>query len=291
MSRSNHAELQFIPSSHPGTAPSRESQRRANAHAARVAHGRVRRFRVIEYQASQNSRKPKEKIDPPGSRLKRSRPQRSNGTAATASPLLIAEAGGFALANPVTTLVSARKESFAFFARSFSQIESYLVDYYVQVVVPYQSVFCNRLWDKAEYRELMRGDWMRLVLARGYSLDALLLIACRHLAANKSLEPDGQQRYMELAVKYKLSCVKGLNETISDEVVSIISDATVATVVMLACDEFWIKEPSTARRHLDGALQMVNHNGGPQTLGLNGFLEHVLYKFWGDVQHGNHVLH
>ncbi|CAH0018733.1 unnamed protein product [Clonostachys rhizophaga] len=40
MSRSNHAELQFIPSSHPGTAPSRESQRRANAHAARVAHGR-----------------------------------------------------------------------------------------------------------------------------------------------------------------------------------------------------------------------------------------------------------
>lgn len=129
MSRSNHAELQFIPSSHPGTAPSRESQRRANAHAARVAHGRVRRFRVIEYQASQNSRKPKEKIDPPGSRLKRSRPQRSNGTAATASPLLIAEAGGFALANPVTTLVSARKESFAFFARSFSQIESYLVDY------------------------------------------------------------------------------------------------------------------------------------------------------------------
>jgi hypothetical protein len=83
----------------------------------------------------------------------------------------------------------------------------------------------------------MRGDWMRLVLARGYSLDALLLIACRHLAANKSLEPDGHQRYMELAVKYKLSCVKGLNETISDEVVSIISDATVATVVMLACDE------------------------------------------------------
>ncbi|CAG9990427.1 unnamed protein product [Clonostachys byssicola] len=40
MSRNNHAELQFIPSSHPGAAPSRESQRRANAHAARVAHGR-----------------------------------------------------------------------------------------------------------------------------------------------------------------------------------------------------------------------------------------------------------
>ncbi|CAH0054536.1 unnamed protein product [Clonostachys solani] len=291
MSRSNHADFQFIPSSHPGTAPSRESQRRANAHAARVAHGRVRRFRVIEYQASENSRRPNEKTASSGSRPKSSRPKRSNGAAAIASPLPIAEAGDFVLANPVTTLASARKESFAYFARSFNQIESYLIDYYVQVVVPYQSIFCNRLWDKAEYRELMRGDWMKLVLARGYSLDALLLIACRHLAANKSLDPDGHQRYMELAVKYKLSCVKGLNETISDEVVSIISDATVATVVMLACDEFWIKEPSTARRHLDGALQMVNHNGGPQTLGLNGFLEHVLYKFWGDVQHGNQVLH
>lgn len=129
MSRSNHAELQFIPSSHPGTAPSRESQRRANAHAARVAHGRVRRFRVIEYQASQDSRKPKEKTDAPGSRPKRSRPQRSSGAAATASPLPSAEAGGFVLENPVTRIVSARKEPFALFARSFNQTESYLVDY------------------------------------------------------------------------------------------------------------------------------------------------------------------
>ncbi|VUC30948.1 unnamed protein product [Clonostachys rosea] len=291
MPRSDHAELQFIPSSHPGTASSRESQRRANAHAARVAHGRVRRFRMVEYQASEKTKQPRERTASAGSRPKRSRPKRSDEAAAIASPLPIAETGDLILANPISALASTRTESFAFFARPFNPIESYLLDYYLQVVIPYQSVFCNRLWDKEEYRELMRGDWMRLVLARGYSLDALLLISCRHLAANNSLEPNGHQRYMELAVKYKLSCVKSLNETISDEVVNIISDATVATVVMLACDEFWIKEPSTAKRHLDGALQMVNHNGGPQTLGLNGFLEHVLYKFWGDVQHGNQALH
>jgi hypothetical protein len=33
------------------------------------------------------------------------------------------------LENPVTRIVSARKEPFALFARSFNQTESYLVDY------------------------------------------------------------------------------------------------------------------------------------------------------------------
>lgn len=30
------------------------------------------------------------------------------------------------------------------------------------------------------------------------------------------------------------------------------------------------------KRHLEGAVQMVGLRGGPQTLGLNGLLEHFL---------------
>jgi hypothetical protein len=38
-----------------------------------------------------------------------------------------------------------------------------------------------------------------------------------------------------------------------------------------------------SRKHVQGAVQMVEHNGGPQTLGLNGFLEMVLHKYEGQV--------
>lgn len=31
-----------------------------------------------------------------------------------------------------------------------------------------------------------------------------------------------------------------------------------------------------SKRHIDGAVRMVTLNGGPKTLGLNGFLEHLL---------------
>jgi hypothetical protein len=38
------------------------------------------------------------------------------------------------------------------------------------------------------------------------------------------------------------------------------------------------------KRHALGALQMVKHNGGFQTLGMNGFLEYLVEKLWRDVQ-------
>lgn len=37
------------------------------------------------------------------------------------------------------------------------------------------------------------------------------------------------------------------------------------------------------RNHVKGAVKMVELNGGPQTLGLDGFLEHLLSTFVGDV--------
>lgn len=36
-------------------------------------------------------------------------------------------------------------------------------------------------------------------------------------------------------------------------------------------------------RHVQGAIKMVEINGGPQTLGLNGFLENLFHKFVSDV--------
>jgi hypothetical protein len=40
---------------------------------------------------------------------------------------------------------------------------------------------------------------------------------------------------------------------------------------------------ATARRHVQGAASMVDVNGGPQNLGLDGFLEIVLRKYGDQV--------
>jgi hypothetical protein len=40
----------------------------------------------------------------------------------------------------------------------------------------------------------------------------------------------------------------------------------------------------TFKSHVRGLVQMVEHNGGPKTLGSNGFLEHLVGKFVGEVE-------
>jgi hypothetical protein len=46
------------------------------------------------------------------------------------------------------------------------------------------------------------------------------------------------------------------------------------------------------QNHLEGLVQMVDHNGGLQTLGANGFLERLVSKFIGDFgpRYQNHTL-
>ena len=47
--------------------------------------------------------------------------------------------------------------------------------------------------------------------------------------------------------------------------------------------QFQLGDLATSRHHVRGMIQMVEHNGGPQTLGSNGFLERLVYKFAGYI--------
>lgn len=81
-----------------------------------------------------------------------------------------------------------------------------------------------------------------------------------------------------------------------------ISDSTIALGVLLAFDEVRVLtlrvvlfstaddfgnskvqlgDFPTLDCHLKGLIQMVEHNGGPQTMGANGFLERLVSKFTG----------
>lgn len=174
------------------------------------------------------------------------------------------------------------------------------------MVIPGQSVSCNRLLNPERYCQLMRAELVRLLVTRDHSLDSLFLIACRHLTETNSERPEEKGRYMQLALQYKVSCLKSLNKSISSEIenASIISDSTFATAMMLASDEvsasqYHLKygpkaliplkfklslgDYSMARNHISGILRMAQHNGGPQNLGCNGFMRHLLYVLWRDV--------
>lgn len=107
------------------------------------------------------------------------------------------------------------------------------------MVIPIQSVECNHILVPDESRKLMSEEWARLIVRRGDSLDSVFLIACRHLSRVQQGQPDQRQRYTQLALQYKASSLQKLNKDFSLEVdrASTISEETIATVMMLACDE------------------------------------------------------
>lgn len=105
-----------------------------------------------------------------------------------------------------------------------------------QVIIPIQSVECNHILVPDEYHKLMSEEWTRLIVRRGDSLDSVFLNACRHLSR---VQPNQRQHYKQLALQYKASSLQKLNKDFSMEVdrASTISEETIATVMMLACDE------------------------------------------------------
>jgi hypothetical protein len=97
------------------------------------------------------------------------------------------------------------------------------------------NINCNKLKDPMKFMDLMTREWVRLTLTNAGSLNGVFLAACRHLL--KSQPQYQQQYYMQLAIQYKLSCVRALREAIFFEMSSLISDSTIAIGLLLAYDE------------------------------------------------------
>jgi len=251
-----------------------KEQRRAHSHAARTAHAKARRLCTIEYQAVKASQTPE---STQGVKERSIAPRSS-----VQSTLHAVETEQPVLPSPVSLLASDRRDHFKSFARSFEPVEHFLLDHYVRAVIPYMDQHCNKLRDSERYLDLMTKEWVRLTLTNVGTLNGIFLAACRHLLENQQQQQQ-QQYYTQLAIQYKLYCVQALREAISSEISSLISDSTIAIGMLLAYDELRLGDIPTSRRHLRGLIQMVEHNGGPQTLGSNGFLERLVCKFVGDV--------
>ncbi|RDW57272.1 hypothetical protein BP5796_12722 [Coleophoma crateriformis] len=276
MQANRPGEIQFINSSYPGDARSAETQRRARSHASRTGHAKVRRLRVREYQAGKavpTSGRPEgaqwaeeQVITPVGSVL-----PTSDKT----------ETEKVVIPSPISLLAADRRDPFHSFAKLFDPVEHFLLDHYVKAVIPYMNTACNKLREPERYVDLMTTEWVWITLTNVGALNGVFLAACRHLSS-KPLQQ--QLYYQQLAFQYKVSCVRSLRKAISAEASSLISDSTVALGILLAYDEAQVGDHLTLQCHRQGLLQMVEHNGGPQTLGANGFLERLISKFTGDME-------
>ncbi|KAH8678026.1 hypothetical protein BX600DRAFT_545695 [Xylariales sp. PMI_506] len=263
-------KVQFINLSHPKDAWSVQSQRQAHSHAARTAHARTRRLRTIEYQAARfppSSAHTWVNVDP----------NREAAETASAPTSHDDGMGDGAMASPITLLASDRRDPFGSFARSLIPLEHYLLDYYVKIMIPIQTICCG-FKEPPPFSGFMTREWLPLMLTDSTSLSAILLAVCRHLSTVRQQQSQ-RQLYSKLALKYKIDCVQALNKAIATEIPVGIRDTTVAAGIVLGLDEYDLGDLTSFKYHAQGVLRMAEHNGGPQNLGLHGFLEHLLRKF------------
>jgi len=243
MSSNGSFNVQFIDLSQ-STA---ESRRQAHSHAARAAHARARRLRIIKHQHDASA-----------------------GSTDTAPWL----------PSPVDLLGSHRRDPFMSLAGPLKPIEHFLLDHYISAVIPRMRICCKIIrGGPVSYAQFMAEEWMELAQSDTGLMNGIFLSACRHL----SDEHHQQEFYTRLAVQYKIGCVRAVSEAISATISSNFGDSTVATTMLLALDEFSVGNLTISRQHVHGAVKMVEHNGGPQTLGLSGFLESALHAIISDT--------
>ncbi|RAH53642.1 hypothetical protein BO85DRAFT_523329 [Aspergillus piperis CBS 112811] len=230
-----------------------ESQQRiTRSHAARSAHARVRHRRMMEYQAQ-----------------KRGRIDTRDG--------VISSCTGFpssARLEIATVLSSDRRDPFQSFARGLTSLEQFLFDHYVNVVIPLMR--CNE--SAIFFAQRMIRLWVPTAITESSLLDIILLAACRHLSIAYRQGSQQQQRiFQQLTFQYKSQSLYALRHAISAEM-PLLSDSTVAKAIMLAYDELYVRDTKMLKHHVDAAVEMVTLKGGPQTLGLDGLMEHFLFN-------------
>ncbi|RAH44600.1 uncharacterized protein BO95DRAFT_454120 [Aspergillus brunneoviolaceus CBS 621.78] len=255
-----HREVSFIISTSQPTKATESQRRIALSHAARSAHAKARRLRTLQYQAQKRHER--------HARLSQETPDL-----------------------PITGLdmflPADRTDPFMSFARTLSPTEQFLFDHYVTVIIPLMR--CNET--QVLFSQRMNSIWVPIAITESSLLDIVLLTSSRHLSCCYTQEQQAKQRFfMQVTLQYKSQSLRSLRRAISAEVPAL-DDATVAKAIMLAYDELYIRNTVMLKHHIDGAVKMVALKGGPQTLGLEGLLEHFLSnlitKMRGDL--GVHV--
>ncbi|KAK4210987.1 hypothetical protein QBC37DRAFT_447174 [Rhypophila decipiens] len=222
-----------------------------HSHASRITHARRRRARVIAYQAA-----------------------RDTGSIQNEVPQKAGEEFQQAVGGP-SRIGLGHTDPFGSFARHLTVQEHLLFDHCKR---------CRYLKSRGTvFADNMTSDWVRLALNDTQCLNALFLNAVRHLSVNHQ-QASQQQRFSDLAIRYKLLSFRAVSDAITKpapppDSAPWFHDVVFLEILSLAFDELLLGNPTMTRSHVQGAMKMVELNGGWNTLGLDGFMEIILLRY------------
>jgi len=115
-------------------------------------------------------------------------------------------------------------------------------------IVPRMKAECGELQSlPSPQADAMTARWVRLAQTSADFLDGVLLNAARHLSVMHGMQaqPAERQRYADVAVRYKLACVRAVSAAIVRERrPARYDDVVVAGTMVLAFDEVSLHRPS-----------------------------------------------
>ncbi|CAG9996122.1 unnamed protein product [Clonostachys byssicola] len=239
--------FQFVSASTPTERVSSESRKSNHSHVMRHVHARKRRLRTQRYR---------DELINAGINVDQTTSQ-------------------IGLSSPPIPRFATSGDPFSSSARPLSSEEYFLLDYYVQVVMPYSIGHC-RLFDHAgDHQNQMLRDWVGLAINDDiFMTAAILLSTCRYVLHNRPGDPF----FMRMVLCYQQISLRSLRSEIESTPTGI-NAMSVAKALALAIDEMNSGEESIARKHLQGVLAMVEFSGGPRSIGLSSLLERIYHVF------------
>ncbi|CAI0646565.1 unnamed protein product [Colletotrichum noveboracense] len=216
--------MKFITMVHPAQKDSANLRRQAHSHAARVAHARARRRRMVEH----TQRREILGVAEGDSEVADSEERMSSNWKNLESFVR----DEITLVLPPNISGAFEHEPLASFLGSLTPREHYMFQHYVQVVVPEMLSQCPVLNYMGKHNDHVRNNWVLLSSADTDFLKGFLLAACRHLSTIKS-----EKEYAEIAIQYKLRYIQDLRRTILSDGPSSRREA-VTRALVLAFDDW-----------------------------------------------------
>ncbi|KZF19799.1 hypothetical protein L228DRAFT_285733 [Xylona heveae TC161] len=281
MSSINFNKIQFVNGFQPGgsAATGKLQQHIISSHRARTAHARARLRRTRDYHAAK-ARQLRLPVQKEGATENDQGGEDVTSTSSMEPDAAISDAELLGvLSSSTSPLLVNRLDAHETFPAPVKPFEYPLFHHYVKMVIPASITHCKKLSKQRSYAERMCTEWVRLALMNEGFLSGILLVASRHLSMIYHYNQIKSRELTQLALQYKVTCVGSLNLSITANHSSKFSDSTIAQVIVLTLDEIALGDLLMARNHMRGAIRMVELNGGPATLGLDGFLELVFHDF------------
>ncbi|KAH7151650.1 hypothetical protein DER46DRAFT_614984, partial [Fusarium sp. MPI-SDFR-AT-0072] len=244
--------MEFITISHPSQCASADLRRRANSHAARVAHSRNPRARLMKDTHEQKKAEHRTVLAQPNTRQ-----TSMKVNMVTNIPMSVSSALGH--------------EPLASFLKSLTTRDRFLFDHYVHVVAPQQQQRCTFLSPLSKAQEYVRRNWVFVCSGNIELLKGFLLSAARSLAMLND------QEFKATAVQYKLRFIQALQQSLSAGDLSSLRSA-VPQALVLAFDETMAQNRSIASKHILGAVHIIQAIGGPEKAELDSIVYFLLFR-------------